>query len=49
MRRTTIMSVLRSISRVEPGYYYRVRAEHFAGMEYPYEESFSFTDGIMIK
>ena len=22
---------------VEPGYYYRVRAEHFAGMQYPYE------------
>ena len=34
---------------VEPGYYYRVRADHFAGMEYPYESSFSFTDGIMIK
>ena len=35
--------------KVDPGYYYRVRAEHFAGMEYPYESSFSFTDGIMIK
>ena len=23
---------------VEPGYYYRVRADHFAGMQYPYEE-----------
>ena len=34
---------------VEPGYYYRVRADHFAGMEYPYEEDYSFTDGIMIK
>ena len=34
---------------VEPGYYYRVRADHFAGMEYPYEETYSFTDGIMIK
>ena len=34
---------------VEPGYYYRVRADHFAGMQYPYESSFSFTDGIMIK
>ena len=35
--------------KVDPGYYYRVRAEHFAGMEYPYEEDYSFTDGIMIK
>lgn len=34
---------------VEPGYYYRVRAEHFAGMQYPYESTYSFTDGIMIK
>lgn len=34
---------------VEPGYYYRVRADHFAGMQYPYESSYSFTDGIMIK
>ena len=34
---------------VEPGYYYRVRAEHFAGMEYPYDSTYSFTDGIMIK
>lgn len=34
---------------VEPGYYYRVRADHFAGMEYPYESTYSFTDGIMIK
>lgn len=34
---------------VDPGYYYRVRADHFAGMEYPYESTYSFTDGIMIK
>ena len=34
---------------VEPGYYYRVRADHFAGMQYPYESTYSFTDGIMIK
>lgn len=34
---------------VDPGYYYRVRAEHFAGMQYPYESTYSFTDGIMIK
>ena len=35
--------------KVDPGYYYRVRAEHFAGMQYPYESTYSFTDGIMIK
>ena len=34
---------------VEPGYYYRVRADHFAGMQYPYESTYSFTGGIMIK
>ena len=34
---------------VDSGYYDRVRAEHFAGIEYTYEEDFSFTDGIMIK
>ena len=34
---------------VDPGYYYRVRADHFAGMEYPYDSTYSFTDGIMIK
>lgn len=35
--------------KVEPGYFYRVRADHFAGMEYPYEGTYSFTDGILIE
>ncbi|MDM8236038.1 DUF6147 family protein [[Ruminococcus] torques] len=34
---------------VDGGYYYRVRANHIAGDEYPYEETASFTDGIFIK
>ncbi len=34
--------------KVDPGYFYRVRADHFAGMQYPYEETYSFTDGIKI-
>lgn len=33
---------------VDSGYYYRVRADHFAGMEFPYEETYSFTDGILV-
>lgn len=33
---------------VEPGYYYRVRAIHIAGDQYPYDETFSFTDGIFV-
>ena len=33
---------------VERGYYYRVRAEHIAGDAYPYDESASVTDGILI-
>lgn len=33
---------------VEPGYYYRVRAIHVAGDQYPYDETFSFTDGIYV-
>lgn len=33
---------------VDRGYYYRVRAYHIAGDEYPYEETASFTDGILI-
>ena len=35
---------------VERGYYYRVHADHFAGDEedYPYDETTSFTDGILI-
>lgn len=34
---------------VEGGYYYRVRARHVAGNEYPYEETASFTNGIWIQ
>lgn len=34
---------------VDGGYYYRVRARHVAGNEYPYEETASFTDGIFVK
>lgn len=33
---------------VEPGYYYRVRAIHIAGDQYPYEETASYTDGIYV-
>lgn len=33
---------------VDRGYYYRVRADHFAGDTYPYEETASFTDGIWV-
>lgn len=33
---------------VEGGYYYRVRAHHIAGDAYPYEETASFTNGILI-
>lgn len=33
---------------VERGYYYRVRAEHIAGDAYPYEETASVTNGILI-
>ncbi len=34
--------------KVDSGYYYRVHADHFAGMQYPYDEATSFTDGILI-
>lgn len=33
---------------VEPGYYYRVHAIHIAGDQYPYDETFSVTDGIFV-
>ena len=33
---------------VEPGYYYRVRAIHIGGDQYPYDETASFTDGILL-
>lgn len=33
---------------VEPGYYYRVRAIHLGGDQYPYDETASFTNGILL-
>lgn len=33
---------------VDRGYYYRVRARHIAGDAYPYEETASVTNGILI-
>ena len=33
---------------VEPGYYYRVRAEHIVFVGDESEETFSFTDGIWV-
>lgn len=35
---------------VDRGYYYRVHADHVAGMtaDYPYDDAYSFTDGIFI-
>ncbi|HIW42415.1 MAG TPA: hypothetical protein H9743_09860 [Candidatus Mediterraneibacter vanvlietii] len=41
------MSTAKSV-KVDRGYYYRVRANHIAGDEYPYEETVSFTDGIFV-
>lgn len=41
------LSTARTIT-VDRGYYYRVRADHFAGDQYPYDETTSFTDGIYI-
>ena len=37
-----------AVVEVEPGYYYRVRAIHIAGDQYPYDETASFTDGIYV-
>lgn len=36
--------------KVDRGYYYRVRANHIAGDydDYPYDETASFTDGILL-
>lgn len=34
--------------KVDRGYYYRVVANHLAGDEYPYEETASFTNGILV-
>ena len=33
---------------VDPGYYYRVRAIHIAGDQYPYDETASVTNGIFV-
>ena len=33
---------------VDGGYFYRVRAHHIAGNEYPYEETASVTNGIWV-
>ena len=33
---------------VDRGYYYRVRAHHLAGDSNPYDETASFTDGILV-
>ena len=41
------LSTAKTIS-VDRGYYYRVRANHIAGDEYPYEETASFTNGILV-
>lgn len=37
-----------AVVTVEPGYYYRVRAIHIAGDQYPYDETASVTDGIYV-
>lgn len=37
-----------AVVEVEPGYYYRVRAIHIAGDQYPYDETASVTDGIFV-
>lgn len=41
------MSTAKSV-KVDRGYYYRVRANHIAGDEYPYEETASVTNGIFV-
>lgn len=41
------MSTAKTVT-VDRGYYYRVRANHIAGDIYPYEETASFTDGILV-
>lgn len=45
---TYFIATSKSIT-VERGYYYRVHADHFAGMnDEPLDETFSFTDGILV-
>lgn len=34
--------------KVDRGHYYRVRANHIAGDQYPYDETASATDGILL-
>lgn len=41
------LSTAKSV-KVERGHYYRVRANHLAGDQYPYDETASFTDGILL-
>lgn len=41
------MSTAKTIT-VDRGYYYRVHADHFAGNSYPFDETTSFTDGILV-
>ena len=41
------LSTAKSI-KVDRGYYYRVRANHIAGDQYPYDETASVTDGILL-
>lgn len=41
------MSTAQSVT-VDRGYYYRVRAQHLAGNQAPYDETASFTDGIKV-
>lgn len=45
---TYFVATSKSIT-IDRGYYYRVHAEHFAGMDdQPLDETYSFTDGILI-
>ena len=41
------MSTAKTIT-VDRGYYYRVRANHIAGDSYPFDETASVTDGILV-
>lgn len=41
------LSTAKSV-KVDRGYYYRVRANHIAGDQYPYDETASATDGIYL-
>lgn len=41
------LSTAKSV-KVDRGHYYRVRANHIAGDQYPYDETASVTDGIYL-